>query len=219
MLQTSGALKVNSPIKSISAVKKANKNGREYAKERKRGGHNVLWKRLTATIDEAMAEARRVPPDQLDKAIAIIATGTKLTSPISRLVFMGHLTPTQGMAARRYAIVVSRFERYHVNRAVRTAQAQNIERSRGGEDHEIQRHLDNGTIHEYEREAKRAKREYEKAQKVLDRYRHVDTGRNEAKNILDDLCLSDIEPPAQYRENIAAVLQALAAAFGTKEKR
>jgi hypothetical protein len=218
MLQILGADTVNSPIKSV-AVAKRRPNGRDYAKAKKNGGRNVLWKRLTATIDEALLEAKLLPPDQIDKAVAIMAACTKLTSPVSRLVFMGHLTVTQGMAARRYAGIIAKFERYHVDGATRSARAQDIDRGRGGEDHEIERHLNNGTIDDYERRARRAKREYEKALTVLNRYRHEISGRNEAKNILDDLCLSDIEPPAQYRENVAAVLQGLASAFGVREKR
>jgi hypothetical protein len=218
MLQTLGAILVNQAIKGVSAAKRR-PNGRDYAKAKKNGGRNVLWKRLTSTIDEALLEAKKLPPDQIDKAVAIMAACTKLTSPVSRLVFMGHLTVTQGMAARRYAGIVSRFERYHIDGATRSARAQDIDASRGGEDHEIERHLNNGTIDDYERRARRAKKEYEKAITVLNRYRDAETGRNAAKNLLDDLCLSDIEPPAHYRQNIGAVLQAIANAFGVKEKR
>jgi hypothetical protein len=170
------------------------------------------------TMDAALAEAKKLPPDQFDKAVAIIATCTKLTNPVSQAVFMGFLTPTQGMAARRYAQVVSRFERYHIANASRSARAQDVDKARGGEDDEIQRHLQNGTINEYEREARKAKRDYAKAQAVLDRYINI-VGRNDAKNVLDDFCLSDIWPPQQYQQNLAAVLQALAQAFGVKERR
>ena len=213
---------MNAPIKSISAVKSrpnGRTNGRSYAKAKKSDGHDVLWKRLTSTIDEAMAEAKRLPPDQLDKAIAVMAAGAKLTSPISRAVFLGHLTVTQGMAARRYADVVSKFEHFFVDKAQRSARAQNFQPVRGGEDETIQRHLVNGTINDYEREARKARRQYERAMTVLDRYASSVTGRNEAKNILDDFCLSDIWPPQQYQQNLAAVLQALAQAFGVKESR
>jgi hypothetical protein len=218
-LQTTGAVKLSTPIKSVSAVKPRRMNGRDYAAKNKRGGHEVLWKRLTSTLDAAMAEAKKLPPDKIDKAVEIIASCSKLTSPVSQAVFMGHLTVTQGMAARRYAQIVGAFERYHVLNATRSARAQDIDKARGGEDHEIERHLNRGTINDYEREAKKAKREYERAHKILDRFRHVDTGRNEAKNILDDFCLSDIWPPQQYQQNVAAVLQAIANEFGIKEKR
>lgn len=213
-----GALKLTTPIKGISAVKARRLNGREIAAKR-RGGHDVLWKRLTSTIDEAMAEAKKLPPHQIDKAIAIMAAGAKLTSPISRAVFMGHLTVTQGMAARRYADIVRKFERYHIDRASRSPRAQDVDRGRGGADDEIERHMQAGTINDYEREAQKARKQYERAMKVLDRYCIPDTGRNEAKNVLDDFCLSDVTPPQQYQQNVAAVLQALALAFGIKETR
>lgn len=211
MLQ-SGATEVNPPIKSISAVKPKRASGQTRAKN-KRGGENVRWKRLTASFDEAMRELVRVPPGQIDAAVALMAANQKLASPITRLVFFKHLTATQGIAARRYAAIVRNFERYHVENATRSARAQNIGKPRAGEDQEIERHINRGTLDEYEREAKKAKKEYERAQKVLDRYGSV------AHSTLADLCLSDIEPPAQYRANLALVLQALATEFGVKERR
>ena len=219
MLQA-GATNVNTPpIKSISAVKPSRGSGQTRAKN-KRGGENVRWKRLTASFDEAMRElVLRVPPDQIDAAVKLMAANQKLAAPITRLVFFKHLTVTQGIAARRYAQVVGAFERYHVVNATRSARAQDIDKPRVGDDQEIQRHINRGTLHEYEREAKKARKEYDKAQKVLARYADAITGRNVAKNVLDDLCLSDIEPPSQYRQNIAAVLQALADAFQLKERR
>lgn len=209
---------MNKPIKSISAVKPSRGSGQTRAKN-KRGGENVRWKRLTSTFDEAMRELARVSPDQIDAAVKLMAGNQRLAAPITRLVFFKHLTVTQGMAARRYASIVRNFERYHIANATRSARAQDIDKPRAGEDQEIQRHLNRGTIDDYEREAKKARKEYEKSHKVLARYADSVTGRNVAKDVLDDLCLSDIEPPTQYRENIAAVLQALADGFGVKERR
>jgi hypothetical protein len=217
MLQNAGALKVSTPIKSISAAKPSRGSGQTRAK--KKINHNIRWKRFTASIDEAMREAKKLPPDKIDEAVKLMAANSRLTAPISRLAYFGHLTVTQAMAGRRYAAIVRKFERYHVTAAQRSARAQNYEPVRPGDDQEIQRHLNNGTIDDYERDAKKAKREYEKAVKVLGRYADSYTGRNEAKNVVDELCLSDQEPPAQYRQNVAAVLQALADAFGIKEKR
>lgn len=218
MLQSAGAINVNTKIKSISAVKPSRGSGQTRAKN-KRGGENVRWKRLTHSFDEALKELGRVPPDQIDAAVGLMAANQRLAAPITRLVFFKHLTVTQGIAARRYASIVRNFERYHVVNATRSARAQDIDKPRAGEDQEIQRHIVRGTIDEYEREARKARKEYDKAQKVLARYADAITGRNEAKNVLDDLCLSDIEPPTQYRQNIAAVLQALADSLGVKERR
>ena len=213
-----GAVLMTTQIKSISAVKPSRGSGQTRAKN-KRGGENVRWKRLTASFEEAMRELVRVPPGQIDAAVALMAANQKLASPITRLVFFKHLTITQGIAARRYAAIVRNFELYHVVNATRSARAQDIDKPRAGEDQEIQRHIVCGTIDEYEKEARKARKEYDKAQKVLTRYADSITGRNEAKNVLDDLCLSDVEPASQYRQNIAAVLQALADAFGVKERR
>lgn len=218
MLQMSGATKVNQPIKSISAVRPSRGSGQTRAKN-KRGGENVRWKRITHGIDAAIRELNNCPPDKLDQLVALMAANARLTAPVTRLVYFKHLTVAQGMAARRYADVVGRFERYHVDKSSRTARSQSFEPSRGGEDQEVERHNNNGTTGEYEAEARKARKAYDKAQKVLARYADPISGRNVAKNIVDDLCLSDIEPPTQYRENVAAVLEALAVAFGVKERR
>jgi hypothetical protein len=218
MLQNAGAIKVSTPIKSIAAAKPSRGSGQTRAKN-KRGGENVRWKRLTASFDAALHELGRMAPNNIDAAVVLMAGNQRLTSPITRLVFFKHLTITQGMAARRYASIVGTFERYHIVKALRTARAQNYQPGSSGDDQEIQRHLNNGTIGDYEREARKAKREYAKVMKVLSRYADGVSGRNVAKDVLDDLCLSDREPATQYRQNIAAVLQAIADAFGIKERR
>lgn len=221
MLQTSGAYKVNQPIKSISAVKPSRGSGQTRAKN-KRGGENVRWKRITHGIDAAIEELRKCPPDKLDQLVAFVAVNARLATPVTRLVYFKHLTVAQGMAARRYAAIVRRFERYHVEKSQRTARSQSFEPSRGGEDQELMRIANSANLNaiaDYEADARKARKAYDKAQKVLARYADPITGRNVAKDIVDDLCLSDIEPPAQYRGNVSAVLEALAASFGVKERR
>lgn len=203
MLQISGATKVNEQIKSISAVPPKREGGHARAKK-KRGGENVLWKRVTANFDEAVKK---------------FAASPEIATPLTRLVFFKHLTTKQGMAGRRYADIVSRFERYHVDKSSRAARSQSFEPVRGGEDQEIQRRILNGTISDYEADARMARRQYKRMQKVLERYADPISGRNVAKNLLDDLCLSQIEPPEQYRKNIGAVLEAIANEFAVKEKR
>lgn len=199
----SGAVLMTTPIKSISAAKPSRGSGQTRAKK-KRGGENVLWKRVTANFDEAVKK---------------FAASPEIATPITRLVFFKHLTVKQGMAGRRYADIVGRFERYHVDKSQRTARSQSFEPVRGGEDQEVQRRILDGTISEYEAEGRKAKREYNRMKKVLDRYADPVTGRNVAKNVLDDLCLSQIEPPAQYRANLASVLEAMANEFAVRDKR
>lgn len=206
MLQIAGASTVTSPIKSISAAKPSRQSGQTRAKARAQRQHrpeNVLWKRVTATFD---AELKR------------FAKNTALVAPLTRLVFFKHLTVRQGMAGRRYADVMRTYERYHVAAAQRSARAQNMEPVRG-HDQEIEKRILAGTMDEYETDARAARRAYKRMMKVLDKYGDPDSGRNTAKNVLDDLCLSDIEPPAQWRKNIATVLGAIADEFGVMEKR
>lgn len=211
IIPATGALLTAELPKSISAQKPKREGGHARAKKR-RGGEHVLWKRLLSAYGE---HTRKLS----DEELKAFTKSNKLVAPLTRLVFFGHLTPTQGTAGRRYADVMRVYERFHIAGAQRSVRAQNVQASRPGHDQEIQRHIVNGTIKEYEREARRARKDYQRMMKVLGRYADPATGRNIAKDVLDDLVLSDIEPPAQWRTNLGAVLTAIAAEFGGKEGR
>jgi hypothetical protein len=192
-------------IKSISAAKPKREGGhsRQLNKTR-RGSANVLWKRVTASYDE---EVRK------------FAANPALVSPITRWVLFQHLTPTQGMAGRRYADIVRKYHSFTVVPQSATPRSANLEPSRGGEDQTIVRHQFNGTLAEYEDQARYAKRSYKRLMKVLDRFKDPITGRNLAKDALDELCIADREPAAQLRQNIGAVLSAVAKEFGIGERK
>lgn len=200
MLQ--GAIVTEQP-KSISAVKPKREGGHARAKKRFRG-HNVMWKRITTAFD-----------DDLKK----LGANPAMVAPLSRWVLFQHLTKTQGAAGRRYTDIMREFERATMPPMARSARAINLEPSRGGEDQEIQRRILNGTIGEYEDQARYAKSQYKRLMKVMARYADPITGRNIAKDSLDTLCLADTEPPAEYRPHIAIVLSAIAKEFGIGEYR
>jgi hypothetical protein len=191
-----GAMPVTEPIKNISAIKKRPSG---YQQRRKRrGGENVIWKRITETFDRDLKRFGANP------AIA---------APLTRLVLFNHLTVSQGKAGRRYAEVVRDFEKYFVVGAKRTARSASLEPVRGAEDQEVQRHIVRGTIKDYEEKAKKAKRKYQRVMRALDQFKDPITGRNYAKDQLDNLCLADQEPLSEYRNSIAMVLTVLAKVF------
>ncbi len=200
-----GALEVNDQlkIKSISAVKPSRGSGQTRAKKR-RGGENVLWKRVTANFDDA---------------VKVFAANPAIGVPLTRLVFFKHLTVSQGMAGRRYASVVRDFEKYHMAAGSRTARSANLEPVRNSEDQTLERHFQNGTMRDYLDEARYAKRQYKKLMKVIDRFADPITGRNYAKDALDNLCVLDQEPAAADRAQIGVILSMIAEAFAVKEKR
>lgn len=189
---------------TISAAKPYSRN-RNYAggNRRERGGENVHWKRIVAGGDE------------LNKALRVSG---ELQSTITRLVLFKHLSPIEGEAAKRYAYIMARHDRYFVQGA-RASRSQSYERAFGGEDQEIERRNQDGTIADYERTAKKAKKHYLKLQIILDRFADPITGRNIAKDVLDDLCCSDVEPATALRESCAAVLKVIAHEFGVQPKR
>ncbi len=193
-------------IKSVSATKPSRGSGQtRQRKQSKRAAANILWRRVTASYDEEVSKFAKNPA---------------LTSPITRWVLFNHLSPTQGMAGRRYADIVSTYRRYFTEDRPENPRSANLEPATPGKDQEVEKHNLYGTLGQYEADARHAKRMYKRLIKVLDVYKDPVTGRNYVKNALDDLCIGDKEPPADFRPGIAAVLTAVAKEFGLiKEKR
>jgi hypothetical protein len=180
---------------SISAVKPKRESGSSRMK-RKRGGENVGWKRVV---------------DNLDDLVRAVGSDPGMGTPVTRWVYFKHLTPTQGMAARRYADIMRRFDRFHTDTKSRTARAQNYALGSGGEDQELERRASDGTMDQYLADARKAKRHYNKLAKVIAPF-------HGAKEMLDNLCILEIEPPANHRASCAAVLSLVAKAFGIDEQ-
>jgi hypothetical protein len=163
-----------------------------------------MWRRITAAYDEELKKFGANPA---------------MTAPLTRWVFFGHLTRTQGMSGRRYIHIMQEYERVTLPPMSRSPRSANLEPSKGGEDQEIQRRIFDGSMEHYLNEAKYAKSQYKRAMKVLARFADPVTGRNFAKDNLDMLCLQDQEPPANLRKDIGFVLTALAKEFGVGEKK
>lgn len=163
-----------------------------------------MWRRITSAYD-----------DHLKK----LGANPAMAAPITRWVLFGHLTRTQGIAGRRYADIIRRFERYFSEGRARSPRSAELEPVRKPEEDVITRHLFNGTLPDYEDDARKAKRQYKRLMKVMSRYADPVTGRNFAKDHLDLLCLEEKEPDAQFRQDIAGVLSAIAKEFGLGERR
>jgi hypothetical protein len=147
-----------------------------------------MWRRITAAYD-----------DHLKK----LGANPAMVAPATRWVLFGHLTRTQGMAARRYADIIRNFEKFFSEGgAARRAPPTSNPCASRSED-VLQRDLMNGTLDEFEDDARKAKRQYKRLMKVLDRYRDPITGRNFAKDHLDTLCLEESRArraiPRQHR--------------------
>lgn len=204
-------------IKSISAVKPKREGGHSRAMKR-RGGQNVRWKRVTDSIDEAVKALHNCPPERYDELVKIIAETRLMAVPVTRLRYFGHITVTQAIAARRYADIIRKFERFHMASSARSARSANLQPARGVEDTEIERIHVEGRLKEYEAAAKVAKREYRRLMKVIDKFADPVTGRNHAKDQLDNLCIFDREPPSEARASIGAVLSMVAKEFGIEAR-
>jgi len=163
----------------------------------------VLWHRVTANFDDA---------------VKVFAANPEIASPITRLVFFKHLTQRQGAAARLYREIMEKWRRFYVD-GKGTLRSADLEPVRKGGDDEIERRFWDGSLEEYYAAADASHRDYGKLMRTMGCFGDPVTGRNQAKNVLDDLCLSDVEPPAAWRENLALVLNAIAEAFDVAEKR
>lgn len=190
---------------SVAAIKAKGKEGPSTRAKKRRGGQNVMWRRITAAYDEELKRFGANPA---------------MVAPVTRWVLFGHLTKTQGMAGRRYADIVRNFDKYHANAPRRDAKSADMQPTTNrASDTTIEKHIQNGTIEEYEDRAAYARRQYNRLMRLLAKYADPVTGRNLVKDYLDTLCLSDQEPPTEVRENLAAVLGVVAREFGLGEKK
>lgn len=168
---------------------------RRYAanapRKTRKAGENVIWRRIKDNIDDLVLRTGANP---------------EIASVMSRLVLFGHLTKEEGAVARYYAEVISRHSRYCSSPA-HTARAQVYDRGSPGSVDEIERHEVLGTISEYERRAKRAKKQHDRIERVLLPYMH-------GRDVLDDVCLHDKEINSSQYPSIKVMLRLIADEFG-----
>lgn len=182
--------------KSISAKYQ---KPRHHQGERPRGagGANVEYKRIQS-LGVDVLKARGI--------------SREVVSVIGRWLVFKHLTDLEAEAARRYAYIMARFDKYFTE-GRRTAKSPSYERA-FGQDQELEQRAFDGSLKFYEKSAKKAKRQYDKLQTIMGIYADPMTGRNPLKNAIDEMCCEDLEPPAEYRTQIAAVLRHVAHEFG-----
>lgn len=186
--------------KSVSAKYQRPKRPGESQRPAHRKGENVEWHRIKAlmSLDDQVLKAKGISREVADV--------------IGRWLLFKHLTPYQAEAARRYAFIMGRFDR-HFTEGRRSARSQSYERAYG-EDQELERRKFDGTLDGYEKSAKRARKHYDRLQACLRPYADPATGRNFIKDALDQMCCENIEPPAQYRDKMASVLNRIGKEFG-----
>jgi hypothetical protein len=127
---------------------------------------------------------------------------------IGRLYVLEILTEREATAARIYATVMGRFDRYH-GTPNRNAKAPAYERGSRGRDDEIERHERNGTLNEYERRANRARKAYNKLVNWIP--------TDDSRRLLDEVCILDVYPiDSKVQKNVATLLGVVATKFGLK---
>lgn len=137
-----------------------------------------------------------------------IGINPDLGTVIGRMYLFGILSARQASAARLYAEVTGRYDRYHVSEDAlqrRTAPSPAYQRGSRGRHDEIAQHQFNGTIKEYERQARRARRAYSK----LDACLPNDT----ARQALDEIAIHEREVNSAIHDDICKVLNRIADKF------
>jgi hypothetical protein len=191
MLQMEG----QTTVAKGGAQRMSPERNQRYRKNRGHPGANVIWRRLNDNIDEL-----------------VIRTGTNpaLVSVVSRLVLFGHLTREEGEIARYYGEIIKRFRRFN-GELPDTPRAQVYDRGSPGSGNEIEKRERDGTIVGFERQAKRARKMYDRVQKVLLPYIH-------ARDVLDDICVHEKEVNSSHYPSIKAMLALLATEFGLENR-
>ena len=131
-------------------------------------------------------------------------------SVIGKLYLDGVLTETEASAARLYAEITGRYDKYHPNseRIVRTPRSPSWEAGFGGSFDVIAHHEIMGTMRSYERKAKAAQKAWQKVQSCMpDRADRA---------IFEDACLFEVEIHSDHHADLKAILGKIAAKFGLK---
>jgi hypothetical protein len=124
---------------------------------------------------------------------------------IGRLFMFRVLSEEQASAAMRYAGLVGRFDRYHgLPGTKRTAASPAYERGYGSEDEIVKRERD-GSITDYERRARRAKKQWDRCQEALPR---------ELREITEEAAVYDREINSAQHPMLIAALSILARTLG-----
>lgn len=134
---------------------------------------------------------------------AMIAFGAdeRWGSSVGRLYMEGSLSSIQATAGIEYARLAGEYDRYHsISR--RTPKSQSYQRSFGGQDDIVERHVQNGTVRSYERKAKRVKKRWQAIEDCMP--------NEAARRIVDDVCLYERDVPSSMSGDLAAVLNRIA---------
>jgi hypothetical protein len=166
-------------------------------------GYNTIWRRF---------RDRAIKDDW--EAMVRIGLDPVWGSVVGKLSLDGTLSEFEASAARLYGELRGKYDRYH-GYANRDIPSPSYQRGLAGGDDEIERHTKNGTILDFEKKAKKARKAWDKATSC------IPMG---ARNIVDEVCLYDREVPSLYHEDLKIIFGNIAKRFGftvaaTKRRR
>lgn len=169
-----------------------NKYGRKPPQDKRRGP-DALHKRHKAVVDGFR---------ELDDWSDYLKAGKAEYGTVFGLLFLrGHFNQSHCAAARIYADIMGRRDRYHQikdPKVVGSPRSPSYERGFGGSDDEIERRTQDGSIKSYERKARRAQRAAKKLDALI---------VNEvARSVLDAVCIYDQYPAEHQIHDLRAQL-------------
>jgi hypothetical protein len=169
-----------------------NKYGRKPPKDKRRGP-DATWKRHKELLDYF-----RTRDDYSDY---LKANKAEYGSVIGQLFLRGEFNQSHCAAARIYAEIVGRNDRFHRIKDPKlqgSPRSPSYERGFGGSDDEVERRTQDGTIVAYERRARRAQRAYDKLQRLV--------VNDTARTVLDAICVYDQYPASHQIHDLCAQL-------------
>lgn len=139
-----------------------------------------------------------------------IGMNQELGYPAGEMFLFEVITESELLASLHYASVIGRHDRY-MGIAKRNLASPDYERGHGRED-EVEKNARSGTMLAYEKRARRAKKEFDRLERVM-----IPLGRV-ARDMLDDLCIYHRRLPKMLWEDAARSLAKIADEFGLKAK-
>jgi hypothetical protein len=155
-------------------------------------GAGTMWRRLRDNWSDIMK----------------IGADPNLGTVVGKLYLFGVITETEATAARRYAEVVGRHDRY-MGMPRRQVASPAYERGFGAED-EIAKRERQGTISAYERRARRAKREMVRLRSQIP--------NDTALTAVESVCVLDQEIPTAQHADLKTLLNKMAKVYGAREQ-
>jgi hypothetical protein len=171
------------------------RRGRRTRPKQTIGNPGTLWRRIRGSRDNW---------SEMEK----IGANPDLGTIPGKMYLHKIITASQASALRLYGEVVGRYDRFQSPDLRRTVASPAYQRGSKGEDGEVQRRIETGTIQQYERMANRARKAFNKLNGCIP--------TEEGRRLLEEIAINDREVESIYHRDIKVILDRIVSRFGIK---